>query len=89
MQVREEPGDKVDLPAHWLKARDEQIKSLLSSVAERVKQHNERVIIYARNDEEGRWIYQTMKSFAGDYRIRGDIRINPVSYLILLEALPL
>jgi len=68
-------GDRILLPAEPLSSRTEEIKSLLIQLAQRVQQSDETVIIHARSDAEGRWIYKTMREAVGEYRIRGDIRI--------------
>jgi hypothetical protein len=68
-------GDRVLLPAQPLSKRTEEVKNLLIQLAQRVLQSDEAVIIHARTDAEGRWIYKTMREAVGEYRIRGDIRI--------------
>lgn len=68
-------GDRVNLPPQPLARRSEDIKKLLVQLAQRVRESDETVIIHARSDAEGRWIYKTMRESVGEYRIRGDIRI--------------
>lgn len=60
---------------------------MLEQLARRVSQSDESIMIYARNDAEGRWIYKTMKDAVGDYRIRGDIRISRQPALELLSPM--
>lgn len=64
------------LPKSALSARAETVKATLSNLAQRLKETKEGVLIYARNDSEGRWIYRQLKSASSGYRIRGDIRID-------------
>lgn len=73
---KEEGRGKVVLPAQALAQKSEEAKQLLIEIAQRVQQSDEAVMIYARSDAEGRWIYKTMKDSVGGYRIRGDIRIS-------------
>jgi hypothetical protein len=67
--------DRVLLPPQPLSSRTEEVKNLLIQLAQRVRESDEAVIIHARSDAEGRWIYKTMRESVGEYRIRGDIRI--------------
>lgn len=71
--------NQILLPADALKAQSPEVEAQLQAIAARVVASNESVVIYARSDSEGRWIYKVMKKAAGDYRIRGDIKIaaNP------------
>lgn len=68
-------GDRVHLSPQALSSRTEEIKAQLVELAQRVRESDETVVIHARNDAEGRWIYKTMRESVGEYRIRGDIRI--------------
>jgi hypothetical protein len=52
-------------------------------VAQRVRESDETVLILARTDAEGRWIYKVMRESVGEYRIRGDIRITREPALVL------
>lgn len=89
-KAREQEDDvleKIDLPAAALSQQDEEIALLLAEIAEKVETTQARVIIYARSDSEGRWIYSQLKELANGYRIRGDIRIHNPPYLKLLAPL--
>lgn len=59
-----------------LNAKSEAIISLLADLASRLKDTDESVLIYARSDREGRWIYRQLKEAAQGYRVRGDIRVS-------------
>lgn len=59
-----------------LSKRGDEIKAVLAKVAQRVKVSDEVLLIVARNDEEGRWLYQAMKKAAEGHRIRGDIKVG-------------
>lgn len=79
--------ERISLPAQPLKDKTEDVKQMLVKLANRVRESDESVMIYARTDAEGRWIYKTMKDAVGDYRIRGDIRINRQPAIELLSPL--
>jgi tetratricopeptide (TPR) repeat protein len=80
-------SDKVDLPAQELARRSDAVKELLAKVAERVRDTDESVLIMARTDAEGRWIYKQMNEAVPGYRIRGDIRLASEPKLRLLPPL--
>jgi hypothetical protein len=56
-----------------LSARNNNITRQLAALAERVQESKEYVLIYARNDAEGRWVYQQMRKSSVNYRLRGNI----------------
>lgn len=66
-----------------LAQRQTQIVDLLQRVATRVKVSDESVLIIARTDAEGRWLYQQMRKAAEGYRIRGDIKVGLEPKIVL------
>lgn len=72
----EAQDDRIFLDADQLRAKDERLIAELASLAKKVEAADNGVLIYARSDAEGRWIYQTMRDATPEYRIRGDIRIG-------------
>lgn len=78
---------ELPLPEKALAQRGPDIKALLVQVAQRVEQSRESVIILARNDAEGRWIYQQLNAATPDFRVRGDIRIAAKPAIHLQEPL--
>ncbi len=68
-------ANQILLPAAELKAKSKAVEVQLQAIAKRVQRTDEAVLIFARNDVEGRWIYKVMRQAVGDYRIRGDIKI--------------
>jgi hypothetical protein len=70
-----------------LSARNENIKNQLKALANRVQESKEFVLIYARNDAEGRWIYQQMRKASEDYRLRGNIKRHKKPRLVLAAPL--
>jgi hypothetical protein len=57
-----------------LSARNKNITNQLAALAGRVQESKEYVLIYARNDAEGRWVYQQMRKASVNYRLRGNIK---------------
>lgn len=77
-QVRAQAAAKsttVVLSATDLTAKSAGVEVILRNLAKRAAASNELLIINARNDAEGRWIYKTMKDAVGS-RLRGDIKIS-------------
>ena len=79
-------GDNVPLPAGPLAAKDIQVVTLLQGTAQKIRREGLRVIIVARNDAEGRWIYQQLREAVMGYRVRGDIRLGSQPRLILMPS---
>lgn len=71
-------GDYEDiaLSQSELTKRSDVILQQLQSVTDKIVANKSMVMIYARSDTEGRWIYKQLKKSAKDYRVRGDIRIG-------------
>ncbi len=74
--VRALPEDRIYLDKTALSARSPEIVSQLQDIARGLVDSDESILIYARSDAEGRWIYQQMREGVNGYRIRGDIRIG-------------
>ncbi len=70
-----------------LSSKAEETLSLLSAIAYRLKSTDESILIFARNDAEGRWIYKKMKQAAKGYRVRGDIRYSKTPKIRILPPL--
>ncbi len=62
---------------------NENIKNQLAALASRVQESKEYVLIYARNDAEGRWVYQQMREASEDYRLRGNIKRHKKPRIVL------
>lgn len=63
------------------------LQQQLQAVAERIGSSHESLLIVARNDGEGRWLYKQIKAKLVGYRLRGDIRIGKTAYLEFLPSL--
>ncbi|MGH1471051.1 MAG: hypothetical protein ACRBCS_07645 [Cellvibrionaceae bacterium] len=68
--------DEIILNASSLTRRDEELVDQLQSLAIDLKEKDESILIFARNDAEGRWIYKKMAEAVIGYRLRGDMRIG-------------
>lgn len=86
-EAAQEGEERWPLEVADLNQRNAQMRQLLEQLANRVSQSDESVMIYARTDSEGRWIYKIMKDAAGEYRIRGDIRISRTPAIKLMPPL--
>lgn len=71
-----EEGKIISLNPLLLHQRAESLVEELHSLARRVRETGEFVLITSRTDAEGRWIYQQMRDGVSDYVLRGDIKIG-------------
>jgi len=78
---------QFELDKTALANRDQVMVAQLQSLGLRVKDSREYVLIHARNDAEGRWIYQQMRQASRGYRLRGDIRRSQTPKVILQPPL--
>ncbi|WHI48901.1 hypothetical protein [Microbulbifer sp. VAAF005] len=75
----------IGLPAGELAARSAGLVEQLQRVAGRIRSEQLRVIIVARSDAEGRWVYQQLREAVPGYRVRGDIKVGNPAKLILIK----
>ncbi|WP_152521598.1 hypothetical protein [Marinimicrobium sp. LS-A18] len=66
-------GKVVQLNGELLRQRADELVVDLQQLARRVKDTGEFLLIVARTDAEGRWIYQQMRDGVPNYLLRGDI----------------
>ncbi len=69
-------GTEFALPPGELSRKSPEIIEFLARIAQRLRETDESILIMARTDAEGRWIYKQMKEAVPDYRIRGNIRVT-------------
>lgn len=79
-------SQSVTLPPAELSAKSPQMVQMLQSIAERIRAHEMRVVIVARNDAEGRWIYSQLREAVPGYRVRGDIKLGNPPRLLLQKS---
>lgn len=78
-------GDTVVLSKKALRKKDAKMKLLLAQLAALAKTWDSRMTIYARNDAEGRWIYQQMREAITDYRLRASLEIGSEPRIVFLD----
>ncbi|MES2676297.1 MAG: hypothetical protein V4660_18810 [Pseudomonadota bacterium] len=75
------------LDSKLLQAKDSQVITQLSQVAQKAKQTGDLVLIVARSDAEGRWIYQQLRSAVPGFLVRGDIKIGQPARVKLVASI--
>lgn len=78
---------EIVLDAKMLQAKDPQLTTQLTGVAQKAKQTDQFVLIIARTDADGRWVYQQLRNAVPGYLVRGDIRIGSPARVKLVKAL--
>ncbi len=81
---KQSPDNEFYLEQPALSARNEAIQLRLAELAQKAKEADLRLLIIARSDAEGRWIYQQMRDSVADYRLRGNIEIGLVPRIRLI-----
>ena len=66
-------------------SRSAELSAQLKTLGAKAKAHDAWVIIRARNDAEGRWIYQQMADAPGDRRIRAELTLGAPPGVDLLQ----
>jgi tetratricopeptide (TPR) repeat protein len=82
------PDNEYLLSRGELDKKAEQLQPVLAEIAERARQLPSRLLIVARNDEEGRWIYRQMREAVEGHRLRGNIVIGASPKVVLLDVAP-
>lgn len=72
------------LPGKELAAKSERIKRQLDELARSVET-DQRLLIVARNDSEGRWIYKQMRDAVKGFRLRGNIELGRVPRIVIID----
>jgi hypothetical protein len=78
---------EVVLDAKMVQAKDPQVINQLKGVAQKAKDTDQFVLIIARNDPEGRWIYQQLRNAVPGYLVRGDIKLGSPARVKLVKSL--
>jgi tetratricopeptide (TPR) repeat protein len=66
-----------------LSAKNLEMMTQLADIAQRIRAADTTFLIHARTDEEGRWIYKTMRDAVGGYRLRGNIDIGGTPGIVI------
>lgn len=91
-QLLAKPATEVALQHRYfldrrdLAAKNLDIKSMLGNIAQHAKEQQSRLLIVARNDAEGRWIYQQMREAVKGFRLRGNIEYDAKPSVVLLDV---
>jgi hypothetical protein len=78
---------EVVLDAKMLQSKDPQLTTQLVGMAQKAKQTDQFVLIIARTDADGRWVYQQLRNAVPGYLVRGDIRIGSPARVKLVKTL--
>ncbi len=73
------------LDTQQLAARSHELAIRLKTLGAQAKASDAWVVIHARNDAEGRWIYQQMADSPGDRRIRAELTLDAPPGVDLLQ----
>ncbi|MFL0810561.1 MAG: N-acetylglucosaminyltransferase [Agarilytica sp.] len=87
VEQKTEQHEEILLSVHHINKNTPEIQDTFKNIAERLHETQESILIFARNDREGRWIYKQIKKAANGYRVRGDIRISRKPKLRILPPL--
>ncbi len=90
-QARQQRGPQSEkefpLAPELLDKRDQQIVGQLGDIARKASRSGETLLIVARADAEGRWIYRQMKQAVPGFRLRGDIKLGKKAKVLLLPPI--
>ena len=76
------------LDEQGLSERSLELMVELGEIGQFIRDREATFLIYARTDEEGRWVYRIMREAVGGYRLRGDIAVdsNPSIQIVLPQS---
>lgn len=77
--------NEFPLVARDVSARNDRVVTFLTELAGKARAVQSRIIIVARTDAEGRWIYQQMREAVVGYRLRGNIEIGSIPRVVLID----
>lgn len=78
-------GNEYFVGARDVAARSVKAKAQLAAIAQKAKDFDSRILIVAKNDGDGRWIYSQMRDSLADYLLRGNIKVDAQTKIILLD----
>lgn len=83
---RQQFADKTfALSPQGLSSRSSSVLERLAEIARRARDQESRLLIVARNDAEGRWIYAQMRAAVDGYRLRGNIELGEHPHIVLVD----
>jgi tetratricopeptide (TPR) repeat protein len=69
-----------------LSAKSLEVMTQLADIAQQIRAADATFLIHARTDEEGRWIYKTMRDAVGGYRLRGNIGLGGTPGIVITST---
>lgn len=79
-------GNEYFLAAADVSRRNLVAKAQLAKIAEKAQKLDSRLLIIAKNDGDGRWMYAQMRdSLTSDYRLRANLRVDSQTRIVLLD----
>lgn len=79
-------GNEYFVAASDISRRNVTAKAQLAEIAQKAKEMDSRILILAKNDGDGRWMYAQMReSITDEYRLRGNIRVDSQTKIVLLD----
>lgn len=82
-------GNEYFLAAADVSRRNVVAKAQLAKIAEKAQKLDSRLLIIAKNDGDGRWMYAQMRdSLTSDYRLRANLRVDSQTRIVLLDQPP-
>lgn len=75
------------LDSALLKEKSSLVTAQLYTIAQKAKEAGDFVLIVARNDAEGRWIYEQLRKAVPGYLVRGDIKMGQPARVKLVKSL--
>lgn len=82
-QARQNRVQIHELDPAGLKDQSLEMMTELAEIAQQLRTSEATFLIRARTDEEGRWIYKTMRDAVGGYRLRGNIDISGTPAIVV------
>lgn len=73
------------LSPQGLRRHSDKTRLHLAKIARRARDARSRLLIVARNDAEGRWIYQQMRAAVSGFRLRGNIELGKLPHVVLID----
>ena len=86
-QSKKKSPNEFLLSAPLLDKRGSEIVAQLKEIARQAMSSGESLLIVARGDAEGRWIYRQMKQAVPGFRLRGDIKLGREAKVLLLPPI--
>ena len=66
-----------------MRLRDDGVVRRIKALTQQMSESGETMLIVARTDEEGRWIYKQMRKAIPSFRPRGDIKLGSPTRIVL------